>query len=142
MCLAAHGEIIPETIPAPIAAMMYIMGHEEPYVAEDHAAHEALEGRVEDADQTLDENGRECLQDVDLISGKQTPGWVTTQEKVFSTWKSFYAGWNEGIGISTNLCEESSFSLICFLAELESDGDAVCIGGSGSVIDGTRAFVF
>jgi Ca2+-binding EF-hand superfamily protein len=37
----------------------------------------------------------ESFTQLDLISGKQTPGRVTTQEKVFSTWKSFYAGWNE-----------------------------------------------
>ncbi len=35
------------------------------------------------------------LSQLDLISGKRTPGRVTTQEKVFSTWKSFYAGLNE-----------------------------------------------
>ena len=37
----------------------------------------------------------ESFTQLDLLSGKQTPGRVTTQEKVFSTWKSFYAGWNE-----------------------------------------------
>jgi hypothetical protein len=37
----------------------------------------------------------ETLSQLDLISGKRTPGRVTTQEKVFSTWKSFYAGFNE-----------------------------------------------
>ena len=35
------------------------------------------------------------LSQLDLLSGKRTPGRVTTQEKVFSTWKSFYAGLNE-----------------------------------------------
>ena len=35
------------------------------------------------------------LTQLDLLSGKRTPGRVTTQEKVFATWKSFYAGSNE-----------------------------------------------
>lgn len=38
---------------------------------------------------------QEQLTQLDLLSGKRTPGRVTTQEKVFSTWKSFYAGRNE-----------------------------------------------
>ena len=37
----------------------------------------------------------ESLTQRDLLSGRLTPGRVTTQEKVFSTWKSFYAGLNE-----------------------------------------------
>lgn len=37
----------------------------------------------------------ESLTQLDLISGLRTPGRVTTQEKVFATWKSFYAGLNE-----------------------------------------------
>ena len=37
----------------------------------------------------------ESLSQLDLISGRRTPGRVTTQEKVFATWKSFYAGLNE-----------------------------------------------
>jgi hypothetical protein len=37
----------------------------------------------------------EALTQLDLLSGRRTPGRVTTQEKVFSTWKSFYAGLNE-----------------------------------------------
>jgi Ca2+-binding EF-hand superfamily protein len=37
----------------------------------------------------------EQLSQLDLLSGVRTPGRVTTQEKVFSSWKSFYAGWNE-----------------------------------------------
>ncbi|HIE60144.1 MAG TPA: hypothetical protein EYQ02_00140, partial [Microbacterium sp.] len=32
---------------------------------------------------------------LDLLSGRKTRGRVTTQEKVFATWKSFYAGLNE-----------------------------------------------
>jgi Ca2+-binding EF-hand superfamily protein len=32
------------------------------------------------------------LSQLDLLSGERTPGRVTTQEKVFATWKSFYAG--------------------------------------------------
>jgi hypothetical protein len=31
---------------------------------------------------------------LDLLSGQRTQGRVTTQEKVFSTFKSFYLGWN------------------------------------------------
>lgn len=38
---------------------------------------------------------QEQLTQLDLMSGKRTPGRVTTQEKVFATWKSFYAGRNE-----------------------------------------------
>lgn len=34
----------------------------------------------------------ESLTQLDLLSGLRTRGRVTTQEKVFSTWKSFYAG--------------------------------------------------
>lgn len=37
----------------------------------------------------------ESLTQLDLLTGKRTPGRVTTQEKVFATWKSFYAGLNE-----------------------------------------------
>ena len=37
----------------------------------------------------------ESLTQLDLLSGKRTPGRVTTQEKTFATWKSFYAGLNE-----------------------------------------------
>ena len=37
----------------------------------------------------------EQLSQLDILTGKRTPGRVTTQEKVFSTWKSFYAGLNE-----------------------------------------------
>ena len=37
----------------------------------------------------------EALSQLDLVSGLTTPGRVTTQEKVFTTWKSFYAGLNE-----------------------------------------------
>jgi Ca2+-binding EF-hand superfamily protein len=37
----------------------------------------------------------EQLTQLDLLSGKRTPGRVTTQEKVFATWKSFYVGRNE-----------------------------------------------
>ncbi len=38
---------------------------------------------------------QESLSQLDLLSGKRTSGRVTTQEKVFATWKSFYAGRNE-----------------------------------------------
>tara|TARA_R110002126_G_scaffold25583_6_gene87508 strand:+ start:15704 stop:19630 length:3927 start_codon:yes stop_codon:yes gene_type:complete len=37
----------------------------------------------------------EALSQQDLVSGRRTPGRVTTQEKVFTTWRSFYAGLNE-----------------------------------------------
>lgn len=37
----------------------------------------------------------EALTQLDLLSGQRTKGRVTTQEKVFSTWKSFYAGLDE-----------------------------------------------
>jgi len=37
----------------------------------------------------------ESLTQLDLLSGKRTSGRVTTQEKLFTTWKSFYAGFNE-----------------------------------------------
>ena len=37
----------------------------------------------------------ETLSQLDLLGGRRTPGRVTTQEKVFTTWKSFYAGRNE-----------------------------------------------
>lgn len=40
------------------------------------------------------------LSQLDLVSGKKTPGRVTTQEKVFATWKSFYAGLNESGRVS------------------------------------------
>lgn len=37
----------------------------------------------------------EALTQLDLLSGERTKGRVTTQEKVFTTWKSFYAGFDE-----------------------------------------------
>jgi len=37
----------------------------------------------------------QSLTQLDVLSGRRTPGRVTTQEKVFATWKSFYAGRNE-----------------------------------------------
>jgi Ca2+-binding EF-hand superfamily protein len=37
----------------------------------------------------------ESLTQLDLLSGQKTKGRVTTQEKVFATWKSFYAGLDE-----------------------------------------------
>ena len=36
----------------------------------------------------------EAFTQLDLLSGARTPGRVTTQEKVFSTFKSFYVGWD------------------------------------------------
>ncbi len=38
---------------------------------------------------------QEALTQLDLLTGKKTSGRVTTQEKVFATWKSFYAGLDE-----------------------------------------------
>jgi hypothetical protein len=35
------------------------------------------------------------LTQLDLLEGERTPGRVTTQEKVFATWKSFFAGLDE-----------------------------------------------
>jgi hypothetical protein len=37
----------------------------------------------------------ESLTQLDLLSGARTKGRVTTQEKVFATWRSFYAGLDE-----------------------------------------------
>lgn len=37
----------------------------------------------------------ESLSQLDLLTGRRTPGRVTTQEKVFATWKGFYAGRDE-----------------------------------------------
>ncbi len=37
----------------------------------------------------------EALTQLDLLTGERTKGRVTTQEKVFTTWKSFYAGYDE-----------------------------------------------
>jgi len=45
----------------------------------------------------------ESLSQLDLLTGRRTPGRVTTQEKVFATWKSFYAGWNERGGVAPYL---------------------------------------
>ncbi len=38
---------------------------------------------------------QESLTQLDLLSGRRTSGRVTTQEKVFASWKSFYAGLDE-----------------------------------------------
>jgi len=48
------------------------------------------------------------LSQLDLISGERTPGRVTTQEKVFATWKGFYAGKNERGAIAPYLTGFSS----------------------------------
>jgi hypothetical protein len=37
----------------------------------------------------------EALTQLDLLSGLRTMGRVTTQEKIFTTWKSFFAGFDE-----------------------------------------------
>ena len=37
----------------------------------------------------------ESLTQLDLLTGRRTPGRVTTQEKVFATWKSLYLGLDE-----------------------------------------------
>lgn len=49
------------------------------------------------------------LTQLDLLSGKRTSGRVTTQEKVFATWKSFYAGKNEEGRIAPYLTGFSAF---------------------------------
>ena len=43
----------------------------------------------------LNKGGLRERVELDLLSGERTPGRVTTQEKVFTTWKSFYAGLDE-----------------------------------------------
>ncbi len=48
------------------------------------------------------------LSQLDLLSGERTPGRVTTQEKVFATWKGFYAGKNERGAIAPYLTGFSS----------------------------------
>lgn len=48
------------------------------------------------------------LTQLDLLSGERTPGRVTTQEKVFATWKGFYAGRNERGAIAPYLTGFSS----------------------------------
>jgi Ca2+-binding EF-hand superfamily protein len=50
----------------------------------------------------------ESLSQLDLVSGERTRGRVTTQEKVFATWKSFFAGWNERGAIAPYLTGFSS----------------------------------
>ncbi len=54
----------------------------------------------------------ESLSQLDLISGARTPGRVTTQEKVFATWKSFFAGWNEAGRIAPYLTGFSSMGTL------------------------------
>lgn len=53
-----------------------------------------------------------ALTQLDLISGLRTAGRVTTQEKVFATWKSFYAGRNENGKIAPYLTGFSSMGTV------------------------------
>ncbi len=48
------------------------------------------------------------LTQLDLVTGERTKGRVTTQEKVFATWKSFFAGRDERGGIAPYLTGFSS----------------------------------
>jgi len=62
----------------------------------------------------------ESLTQLDLLSGEQSAGWVTTQEKVFSTWKSFYAGWNESGRLAPYMTGFSTMGSVT-----DADGDLV-----------------
>jgi len=54
----------------------------------------------------------EALTQQDLVSGRRTAGRVTTQEKVFATWKSFYAGLNESGRVAPYLTGFSSMGSV------------------------------
>ncbi|HUR28529.1 MAG TPA: hypothetical protein VM509_10105 [Planctomycetota bacterium] len=54
----------------------------------------------------------ESLTQLDLLSGKRTPGRVTTQEKIFATWKSFYAGFDEAGRIAPYLTGFSTMGTV------------------------------
>lgn len=54
----------------------------------------------------------EALTQLDILTGKRTPGRVTTQEKVFATWKSFYAGLNENGRIAPYLTGFSTMGTV------------------------------
>ena len=62
----------------------------------------------------------ESLSQLDLISGRRTPGRVTTQEKVFATWKSFYAGLNESGRVAPYLTGFSTMGTV-----RDEDGEVV-----------------
>ena len=62
----------------------------------------------------------ESLTQLDLLSGGRTPGRVTTQEKVFATWKSFYAGWNSEGRIAPYLTGFSTMGTV-----RDSDGELI-----------------
>ncbi len=49
---------------------------------------------------------------LDLLSGRDTPGRVTTQEKVFTIWKSFYAGLNEKGRVAPYMTGFSTFGSV------------------------------
>jgi hypothetical protein len=49
---------------------------------------------------------------LDLLSGQRTQGRVTTQEKVFSTFKSFYLGWNSHGRIAPYMVGFSSMATV------------------------------
>lgn len=54
----------------------------------------------------------EAFDQLDLLSGARTPGRVTTQEKVFSTFKAFYAGWDSHGRLSPYMVGFSSMATI------------------------------
>lgn len=54
----------------------------------------------------------EALTQLDLLSGQKTKGRVTTQEKVFTTWKSFYAGLDERGRVSPYLTGFSTMGTV------------------------------
>lgn len=54
----------------------------------------------------------EALTQLDLLSGERTKGRVTTQEKVFTTWKSFYAGLDERGRVSPYLTGFSTMGTV------------------------------
>jgi len=62
----------------------------------------------------------ESLTQLDLLSGLRTPGRVTTQEKVFATWKSFYAGLNEAGRVAPYLTGFSTMGTV-----RDADGEVI-----------------
>ncbi|MFT7479949.1 MAG: hypothetical protein ACI80N_003256 [Gammaproteobacteria bacterium] len=54
----------------------------------------------------------EALTQLDLVSGRRTAGRVTVQEKVFATWKSFYAGLDEAGRVAPYLTGFSSMGTV------------------------------
>jgi Ca2+-binding EF-hand superfamily protein len=60
------------------------------------------------------------LSQLDILSGKRTPGRVTTLEKVFATWKSFYAGLDESGAVAPYLTGFSTMGSVW-----DEDGELV-----------------